>query len=243
MGKTRNAVRVVLLVPLLFAVLGGCTHHAKTVQEVTNPGSAELKLVVRLDQSAAVIDALMSSPDKGIPREIMSGAVCVVVLPGVQTYSFVVGAEWGSGFVSCRNKNGAGWTAPGAVSLKGGNFGFQLGARSTDLVLLVMNQAAESRLLANDFTIGTNASAAAGPAGRSVSAATNAALKAEILSWSRSSGLYAGVSLQGATLRQDSSALRVLYGEGTTNREAVLGQKKIPQIARRFIDELNRYSP
>lgn len=242
MGQNRKFPMLCMPPVLLAAALCGCAHRS-ILHEVTNPGSAELKLVVRLDESAAVVDAIMSSPDKGIPHDILDRAVCVVVIPGERSYSLVVGAEWGSGFVSCRRKNGVGWTAPGALSLKGGSFGLQVGTRETDLLLLVMNRSAESRLLANDFTIGANAAAAAGPVGRSVGAETNAVLNAEILSWSRSSGLFAGVSLQGATLRQDDSALRVLYGRDTTNREVVLGRKKVPQDARRFIDVLDRYSP
>ena len=220
----------------------GCK-YAPLLHKVTSPGSPELKLIVRLDQLAEVFDEIMSSGDNGIPDDIIERAICVVIMPGVRTYSFVVRAEWGSGFVSCRRKNGIGWTAPGAVSLKGGSFGLQLGSRETDLLVLIMNRAAESRLLANDITIGVNASAAAGPVGRSIGAQTNAAFDAEILSWSRSTGLFAGVSLQGATLRQDDSTLRVLYGRDITNRDVVLGQVKVPKDAQRLIRVLDRYSP
>jgi lipid-binding SYLF domain-containing protein len=227
---------------LLLASSYACSHRS-ILHDLASPGSAELKLVVRLDQSAAVIDEIMSSPDKGIPHEILDRAICVVVLPGVQDYSLVVGAEWGSGFVSCRNKNGVGWTAPGTVSLRGGSFGLQIGTRETNMLLLVMNRSAESKLLSNDFTIGADASAAAGPVGRSVGAATNAVFKAEILSWSQASGLFAGVALEGSTVRQDESALQVLYGREITNREVVLGQKKTPKDAQRLIRVLDRYSP
>ncbi len=226
---------------VLAAVMGSCRHDA-VLNRITNPGSPELKLIVRLDQSAAVFDEIMSSVDQGVPRDILDRAACVVIIPGLQTYSLVVGAEWGSGFVSCRNKNGIGWSAPGAVSLKGGSFGLQVGSQETNLLLLIMNRSAESRLLGGNITIGVDASAAAGPVGRSVGAETNARLSSEILSWSQSSGLFAGVSLQGALLRQDDSALKVMYGRDITNRNAVEGETRVPKIAQNLIHVLDRYS-
>ena len=222
-------------------ILGGCK-HVSILNRVISPGSPELKLIVRLDQSAVLIDEIMSSPDKGVPQQVIDRAVCVVIVPDLQTYSLVVGAEWGSGFVSCRKKNGSGWTAPGAVSLRGGSFGIQVGSKNTDLLLLIMSHSAESRLLTNDFTIGVNASAAAGPVGRSIGASTNAVFSAEILSWSRSSGLFAGVSLQGANVKEDSSMLKTLYGVDTTNRDVIMGQKRVPKAAELLIHVLNRYS-
>lgn len=227
---------------LLATFMCGC-RHGSFLRRVSNPGSRELRLVVRLDQSAAVFDQILSSPDQGIPQEILDRAVCVVIVPRLQTFSLVIGAEWGSGFISCRRKAGVGWTAPGAVSLKGGSFGLQVGSRETDLLLLIMNEGAESRLLANDITIGVNASAAAGPVGRSVGAQTNVAFEAEILSWSRSTGLFAGVSLQGVTIRQDNSTLQMLYSPQITNRDVVLGKVKIPKDAQRLSRVLDRYSP
>ena len=167
----------------------GC-RHLPFLNNVVNPGSPKLKIIVRLDQSAALIDEVLSSPDNGVPKELIDRSVCVIVVPGLQTYSLVVGAEWGSGFVVCRKRHGSGWSGPGAVSLAGGSFGIQVGTKDTDLLLFVMNHSAESKLLANDFTIGANASAAAGPVGRSIGASTNAVLRSEILSWSRASGMF-----------------------------------------------------
>jgi len=223
-------------------LLCGCSHRA-LLTSLTSPGSPELKMIVRLDESAAVLDEILSSPDKGIPHEILARSQCVVIMPGLESYSLVVGAEWGSGFISCRAKGGAGWTAPGALSLEGGSFGFQIGGGATDLLLLVMNQGAEDKLLRADFTIGVDAFAAAGPVGRSVGADTGSALKAEILSWSHSSGLFAGVSLEGAVLRQDAATLQLLYARAITNRQVVMGRTKVPQDARRLIGVLEHYSP
>jgi lipid-binding SYLF domain-containing protein len=236
----RNTVPV--LVTLLLASVTCSCRHLRIINKVTNPGSPELKLIVHLDQSAAVFDQIMSSVDQGVPLEILNRAECVVIIPGLQTYSLVVGAEWGSGFISCRKKKGVGWTAPGAVSLKGGSFGLQLGSRETNLLLLIMNKSAESKLLGNEFTIGVNASAAAGPVGRSVGAQTNASFNAEILSWSQSSGLFAGVSLQGAALRQDDATLQLLYNRAITNREVVEKQVRVPKIAQNLVGVLDRYS-
>ncbi len=173
-----------MLATLVLTAAACSSRHAALVNKITNPGSPELKLIVRLDESAAVFDQIMSSVDQGVPRDILDRAACVVIIPSMQTYSLIVGAEWGSGFVSCRKKKGVGWSAPGAVSLKGGSFGLQVGSQETNLLLLIMNRSAESRLLGNNFTIGLDASAAAGPVGRSVGAETNASLNAEILSWS-----------------------------------------------------------
>jgi SH3 domain-containing YSC84-like protein 1 len=231
-----------MLATLVLAAAACSCRHAALVNKITNPGSPELKLIVRLDESAAVFDQIMSSVDQGVPRDILDRAACVVIIPSMQTYSLIVGAEWGSGFVSCRKKKRVGWSAPGAVSLKGGSFGLQVGSQETNLLLLIMNRSAESRLLGNNFTIGLDASAAAGPVGRSVGAETNASLNAEILSWSQSSGLFAGISLQGATLRQDDSALKVMYDREITNRNAVEGQTRIPKIAQNLVHVLDRYS-
>jgi lipid-binding SYLF domain-containing protein len=223
----------------------GCAERKamRTIDSIVSPGSAKLKMIQRLDSAAVVFDEIMSSRDKTVPANILERAQCVVLMPGLQSVSFVVGAQWGSGFVVCRKKNGKGWSAPGAVTLKGGSFGFQVGGQQTNLMLLVMNRSAEDRLLSNQITLGVDASAAAGPVGRSVGAQTNLEMQAEILSWSQSSGLFAGVSLQGAALREDKDSLQALYGKPLTNREVVTGKVKPPQSAHLLLQVLNQYSP
>ncbi len=236
----RTNFRVALL-SVLTLLMPACAKRA-AIDSIVSPGSPDLKVLAEMDQAAVVFDEIMSSDDKSIPRSILDRAQCVVIMPGLKSYSFVVGAQWGSGFLSCRGKRGVGWTGPGAVSLKGGSFGLQVGSRDTDLLLLLMNQGAEEKLLSNQITLGVDASAAAGPVGRSVGAQTDLQMNAEILSWSRASGLFAGISLQGAALRQDESTLQVLYGRATTNRQAIT-RRKSPASAKVLLGVLRKYSP
>ena len=185
----------------------------------------------------------MRTPDKGIPRDLLEKAQCIVVVPGLKKGAFVVGAEYGKGFVSCRGPHHTGWSAPGAVRMEGGSFGFQIGGSETDVVLLVMNQHGANRLLGDQFTLGGEGEVAAGPVGRSATAQTDAKMTAEILSWSRARGVFAGVSLQGATLRQDLDDNAALYGRRLGNREIVDSHVAPPEAASRLLTLLNRYSP
>ncbi|MBV9085556.1 MAG: lipid-binding SYLF domain-containing protein [Acidobacteriaceae bacterium] len=153
----------------------------------------------------------MASRDKGIPQELMDRAQCVVIVPGLLKGAFGVGGKYGRGFASCRRCS-RGWSAPAAVAIEGGSFGLQLGGSSTDLIMLVMKESGMNKLLGDKFTIGGEAAAAAGPVGRETSANTDITMRAELLSWSRSKGLFAGLSLEGATLRPDADENRKLYG-------------------------------
>jgi lipid-binding SYLF domain-containing protein len=157
----------------------------------------------RLHSASAVLTEVMAAPDKAIPDELLENAHCIVIVPELKTAAFVAGGKYGKGFLSCRNRTGAGWSAPGAVRIEGGSVGFQIGGSSTDLIMLVMNERGADKLLADKFTIGGEASVAAGPVGRTATAQTDAQMHADILSWSRSQGLFAGVALEGATLRQE----------------------------------------
>jgi lipid-binding SYLF domain-containing protein len=154
-----------------------------------------------------------------------------------------VGGKYGKGFVSCRRPGGVGWSAPGSVRVEGGSFGFKIGGTETDAFILVMNDKGMDRLLSTKFTLGADASVAAGPVGRSTQAETDAALTAEILTWSRQKGLFAGVSLSGATLREDSDWNQDLYGKKITNRDIILkGGVAAPKSAGALLTELNRYA-
>jgi lipid-binding SYLF domain-containing protein len=195
----------------------------------------------RLDAAADVITEIMSAPDKGIPQDLLAKAECVVIVPGLKKAAFVVGAKYGKGFMLCR-KGGAGWSAPGSIRVEGGSVGFQIGGSETDVVLLVMNQGGAKKLLSSKFTVGADATAALGPVGRDSSAATDAQMHAEILTYSRSRGVFAGVSLEGATLRPDDDWNEELYGKKISNRDIVLGDTRPPQPATRLILELNKYS-
>jgi lipid-binding SYLF domain-containing protein len=196
----------------------------------------------RLNEAAVVFSEIMTTPDKGIPRDLVEKAHCIVIVPELKTAAFVVGGKYGKGFISCRNATGGGWSAPGAVRIEGGSIGFQIGGSSTDLIMLVMNERGVDKLLASKFTLGAEASVAAGPVGRTAAAQTDAQMRADILSWSRSQGLFAGVALEGATLRQDLDDNASLYGKKLENREIVTKRVRAPKGATRLIDLLNQYS-
>src|SRR5271165_1430770 len=201
-----------------------------------------IKIDDRLDASAETLSDMMHASDKGIPQDLLDKARCVVVVPGMKKAGFIFGAEYGRGFAVCRRHGGSGWSAPAAMRSEGGSFGFQIGASETDVVLLVMNDGAMKHLLSDKFTLGGDASVAAGPIGRDASAQTDAMMHAEILSYSRSQGLFAGIALTGATLRPDGETNHELYGHDATNREILTGDFKTPEAARRFEHALNRES-
>jgi lipid-binding SYLF domain-containing protein len=202
----------------------------------------EIKVDDRLDSSAETLAAMMHASDSGIPQDLIDKAHCVVVIPGMKKAGFIFGAEYGRGFAVCRRHDGVGWSAPAAMRSEGGSFGFQIGASDTDVVLLVMNDGGMKHLLSDKFTLGGDASIAAGPIGRTATAQTDAELQAEVLSYSRSRGLFAGISLTGATLRSDGESNKELYGHDSTNREILTGDFKTPAAAKRFEGSLNRDS-
>ncbi len=199
--------------------------------------------VKRLNEAAAVLTEIMATPDKGIPQSLLADAHCIVIVPGLKTAGFIAGAKYGKGYLSCRNKGNVGWSAPGTVRIEGGSVGFQIGASETDLVMLVMNERGAEKLLASKFTLGAEGSVAAGPVGRTVTAQTDAQMKAEILSWSRTQGLFAGVALEGATLRQDLDDNATLYGKKIENKQIVTTWVRAPKAAARLLALLNKYSP
>jgi len=182
----------------------------------------------------------MAAPDKGIPQDLFAKSECIVIVPGMKKGAFVVGAQFGRGFMSCRVPTG--WSAPAAVKMEGGSVGFQIGGSETDVIMLVMNKRGVEKLLSSKFTLGGDASVAAGPVGRTSAADTDAKLHAEILSYSRSRGAFAGVSLKGATLRPDEDANAELYGSKLTNQQIVMGKTKVPAAGSQLVAELNRYS-
>jgi lipid-binding SYLF domain-containing protein len=197
----------------------------------------------RLNEAAAVFSEVMAAPDKGIPKDLLEKAHCIVIVPGLKTAGFIVGGKYGKGYLSCRSKSGHGWSAPGTVRIEGGSVGFQIGGEETDLIMLVMNERGVDKLLSSKFTLGGEASVAAGPVGRTATAQTDAQMHAEILSWSRSQGLFAGLSLEGATLRQDLDDNAALYGSKLENRDIVTNGRAYPRSATKLMGELNRYSP
>ena len=200
------------------------------------------KTAERLDDSASLFSEIMSTPDRAIPQELLERAQCVVIVPELKKAAFVVGAKYGRGFAVCRGASGAGWGPPAAIRIEGGSVGFQVGVSSTDVLMLIMNKRGMRRLSSSKFTIGGDAAAAAGPVGRSASAQTDAYVSAEILSYSRSKGLFAGVSLEGATLRNDLDENEILYGKRWTSKQILGSGAKMPEAASKLISVLNKYS-
>jgi lipid-binding SYLF domain-containing protein len=198
----------------------------------------EIKVADRLDASADTLKDMMQAADKGIPQDLLDKAKCVVVVPGMKKAGFIFGAKYGRGFAACRKSPG--WSAPAAMRVEGGSVGFQIGASETDVVLLIMSETGLKHLLSDKFTVGADATAAAGPVGRDASAQTDAMLNAEMLSYSRSRGLFAGISLEGATLRPDDDSNRELYGKSVSNRDILTGDFKTPASAEKFTRALNR---
>ena len=195
----------------------------------------------RINNAADVISEVMSAPDKGIPMDLLSRAQCIVIVPGVKSAAFIGGIKYGKGFFSCR-KGATNWTAPASVRAEGGSVGFQIGLLESDMVLLVMNRKGAQRLLSDQFTLGGNAEVAAGPVGRSTTAQTDVSLRAEMLSYSRARGIFAGVSLQGATLRQDVSDNAELYGRPLKNKEIINGNVEWPAAGSELHSTLDRYA-
>jgi lipid-binding SYLF domain-containing protein len=185
----------------------------------------------RLDAAADLLTDMMNASDKGVPQDLMNRADCVILVPNLKKAAFLIGGKYGRGFAFCRHASGTGWSAPAAIRIEGGSFGLQIGGSEQDVLLLVMNQTGMKRLLGDKFTLGGEASAAAGPVGREAAAQTDAAMRAEMLSYSRSRGLFAGLSLQGATLRPDADTNTELYGHTAANKEILTGDIKTPAAA------------
>jgi lipid-binding SYLF domain-containing protein len=212
-----------------------------TTLAMTPLTAADQESATRLKDAATVFSEVMNTPDQGIPRDLLEKANCIVIVPDLRTAAFVVGAKYGKGYVSCR-RGTSGWSAPGTVRIEGGSVGFQIGGSSTDLVMLVMSERGADKLLSSKFTLGAGGSVAAGPVGRTATAQTDVQLHADILSWSRARGLFAGVALEGATLREDLGDNEALYGRRLENKAIVTGGMRAPKEADALMALLNRYS-
>lgn len=202
-------------------------------------GEAEDK---RLQESAVVLTEIMGTGDNAIPQNLMEKAACAVIVPGMKKGGFIVGAKYGRGFATCRKPSGVGWSAPSGVRIEGGSVGFQIGGAEVDIILLIMNKKGMERLVSSKFTLGGEASVAAGPVGRETQAQTDATMRAEILSWSRSRGVFGGIALQGATLRRDTDVDRALYGVEKPVLEILDGHVSPPKAASQLLSTLNKYS-
>ncbi|HUN90188.1 MAG TPA: lipid-binding SYLF domain-containing protein [Terriglobales bacterium] len=188
----------------------------------------------RLDAAAKVLNQIMTTPDKGIPNEVLEGAKCVAVVPHLIKGGFVFGAKHGRGVATCRTSDGN-WSAPSFFTVTGGSWGAQIGVEGVDLVMMVMNDKGMQQLLNSKFQIGGDASAAAGPVGRHASAGTDWKLNTEILTYSRAKGIFAGISLEGAAVTQDNNAIQALYGKELTPRAILTGTVPPPAAAEQFL--------
>ena len=204
--------------------------------------SAQSKPVKRALRAGEVLTEIMGTPEKGIPQDLLGRCQCVAIIPGVKKVALGFGGKGGKGVIVCRGKDDQGWTGPSTVRVEGGSVGFQIGVSSTDHVLLIMNKRGAQKLLESKFTLGGDASVAGGPVGRSAQAQTDAKMSAEILSYSRSRGVFAGVSLEGATLRPDHKDNQEIYGQRVEPKQILAAEIPAPPSVQPLIDTLNRYS-
>ena len=199
-------------------------------------GSAREDAVERLDSAGKVMQEIMATPDKGIPEEVLEHAKCVAVVPNLMKGGFVFGAKHGKGVATCRTSKG--WSAPAFITVSGGSWGLQIGVEAVDLVMIIQNETGMQKLLSSNFQIGADASAAAGPVGRHASAGTDWKLDAEILTYSRAKGAFAGLTLEGASIRQDDDSRRAMYGAKVTTKNLLLGKVAAPVATRSFLSAI-----
>ncbi len=200
----------------------------------------QTKAADRVQAAADVLNEIQSAPDQGIPQNVLASAECVAVVPTMLNGGFIVAARYGRGVASCRHPKG--WSAPAFFRVEGGSFGLQIGGQAVDLVMLVMNDDGMHRLLSSQFKLGADASVAAGPVGRQAAAGTDWKLRAQILSYSRARGIFAGIALDGAVIRQDKDATREFYGHMVTNRASLGGAVPAPAAAYPFLETLAKWA-
>jgi SH3 domain-containing YSC84-like protein 1 len=195
--------------------------------------------VNRTEKAAQVFKAIMNAPDQGIPQNLLESSKCIAIIPGDVKFAFIFGGNYGRGLATCRT--GHGWSAPMFIAIDGGSVGYQIGGSSTDIVMLFMNDHALHSLLSDKFKLGADASVAAGPVGRTAAADTDLKLNAEILTYSRAKGVFAGVSLEGAVVQSDISGDKAMYGDDVDRHEILSGKVAVPESARHLLHELHAY--
>jgi lipid-binding SYLF domain-containing protein len=196
--------------------------------------------VNRTQKAAQVFREIMNTPDQGIPSNLLESAKCIAIIPGDKKFAFIFGGSYGRGLATCRTEHG--WSAPMFVAIDSGSVGYQIGGSSTDIVMLFMNDHALQSLMSDKFKLGADASVAAGPVGRNAAAGTDLKLNAEILSYSRSKGVFAGVSLDGAVMQADKSGDKAMYGDDVNRHEILNGKVAVPASARALVEELGGYA-
>jgi SH3 domain-containing YSC84-like protein 1 len=219
----------------IFTVLVA-TLLASTMATAAEEPSEQVK---RMDAAATVLDEIMGTPDKGIPEELLDSAKCVAVIPSMIKIGFVFGGRHGRGIATCRTSSG--WSAPAPFSVTGGSWGLQIGGEAVDVVMLIMNDNGMEKMLSSKFKIGADASAAAGPVGRHVQGETDWKMRAEVLTYSRARGAFAGVTVNGASITQDKDGTRILYGRMIPSARILKGQVKTPEGSHRFMSAVKKY--
>jgi lipid-binding SYLF domain-containing protein len=244
--KKLLVVLVVCCAAWAFSQTSPSAAPAATPSVQTTPSTAasenadQSKVTERVQAASEVINQIMAAPDKGIPEEVMGSAQCVAVVPSMLKGGFIFGGRYGRGVASCRTPKG--WSAPAFFTIKGGSFGFQIGGQAVDLIMLVMNEKGMKNLLSSKFQIGADASAAAGPVGRHAEGSTDWKMRAQILTYSRARGIFAGVSLNGAVVTQDKSSTREFYGRMVPFRTSLTGEIQAPEGARPLQVSLSKFA-
>jgi SH3 domain-containing YSC84-like protein 1 len=206
------------------------------------PMFAQKDAQARLDAATTDLREMMNASDSGVPQDLIAKAACVIVVPNLKAGGFIVGGQYGKGFFTCRKTSGVGWSAPGSLRLTGGKFGLLIGGKETDVIMLVMNREGMNKMLSSKFQLGGELSAAAGPVGRSSSAMTDAAMHAQILSYSRSRGIFGGIDLGGSAVTEDQDANKEMYGKSLSNRAIFETNPPVPAQAQAFVHTLDRIS-
>jgi lipid-binding SYLF domain-containing protein len=228
----RNILVLVLLVSFLTPIL--------SAGEDTKATESNTKASGRVEAAGTVLDEIQTAPDQRIPEEILGSAECVAVVPSMLNGGFVVGGRYGKGVASCRTAKG--WSAPAFFTIGGGSFGLQIGGQATDLVMLIMNKGGMDHLLSSQFKLGADASAAAGPIGRHAAADTDWKMRAQVLTYSRSRGLFAGLELSGAVIKQDKDSTREFYGRMVPSKTSLTGAVEAPKAAYPFLSTLAKWA-
>ena len=229
-------MRRTLNILAIAAVIASLSLHS-LAQEKEEKGSTERE---RVKESGEVLKQILDMPDKGVPKSVLNGAKCVIVMPSVKKLAIGIGGTYGRGVMTCRTGSDykGPWSAPIMMASSGGNIGFQIGGEATDFLIIVMNDQGAKSLMNNKVKLGADASIAAGPVGRTAEASTNARMQAQMLSYSRSRGVFGGVSLSGATLRPDDDANKNLYGKKVTPQEIMANKVEMPPEANQLIQDL-----
>ncbi len=233
--KSKNKARGTAIIAISAIVL-----LLASVSWAADKDKDESDIAKRIDNSANVLDEIMGTPDKAIPDKIMSDAKCLAIIPSMVKIAVGFGGDHGRGVATCRTANG--WSAPAPITVTGGSWGLQLGGEATDVVMVIMNQKGMDHLLSSKFKLGADASAAAGPVGRNAGADTDWKMKSEVLTYSRSRGIFAGVDLSGAAITQDRDSTRILYGKMVPFQQILAGKVEPPSGSHAFLTALRKYS-